>query len=70
MQCSICGKEIPVGPGGWSQGNNAEPINSGRCCNECNYRVVIPARLRQALVGDGDSVEQAEAEPPTEGRGA
>jgi len=28
-------------------GNNAEPVNSGRCCDECNYVVVCPARISQ-----------------------
>jgi hypothetical protein len=46
MTCSICGKPIPA-VGDWTQGNNAEPINDGRCCNECNAAVVIPARLRE-----------------------
>ena len=32
--CSICGEEYR----GW--GNNARPINEGRCCDECNIRVV------------------------------
>lgn len=45
MKCSICFKEIEVEPHGWNQGNNAEPVNNGRCCNYCNYAVVIPARL-------------------------
>lgn len=31
--------------GGWSQGNNALPVNDGRCCDECNMEFVIPARL-------------------------
>ena len=31
----------------WEGGNNAEPINNGRCCNECKMTVVIPARLTQ-----------------------
>lgn len=26
-------------------GNNAEPVNEGRCCDYCNDTVVIPARL-------------------------
>ena len=26
-------------------GNSAEPINNGRCCDECNLKVVIPKRL-------------------------
>lgn len=37
--CSICGKEY-VG-----YGNNAYPINDGRCCDNCNKEVVIPARI-------------------------
>ncbi len=45
MKCSICGKEIAVEKNGWSEGNNAEPVNSGRCCNHCNNTVVIPTRL-------------------------
>ena len=47
MKCSICDKEIPAGGGSWTQGNNAEPVNNGRCCNECNMAVVIPARLQE-----------------------
>ena len=45
MLCSICFGEIkPVGS--WTEGNNAEPVNMGRCCNECDTYVVIPARMR------------------------
>lgn len=35
--------------GGWDSGNNAQPINDGRCCDECNRNVVIPERLQQAI---------------------
>lgn len=49
MNCSICDKEIPVKEGGWDSGNNAQPINDGRCCDECNMNVVIPERLQQAI---------------------
>jgi hypothetical protein len=45
MKCSICGMEIPK-KGTWTQGNNAEPINSGRCCDYCNLAVVLPARVK------------------------
>lgn len=46
MKCSICKKTIPVDPiSGWAEGNNAQPVNDGRCCNECNADVVIPARI-------------------------
>jgi hypothetical protein len=49
MKCSICEKEIPVKEGGWSQGNNAQPVNDGRCCDDCNMNVVVPARMREML---------------------
>ena len=44
MICSICNEEIQA-KGDWVFGNNADPINDGRCCDDCNWRVVIPARL-------------------------
>lgn len=37
--CSICGRIYT----GW--GNNACPVNEGRCCNICNDSVVIPHRI-------------------------
>ena len=40
-RCSICG-ELYHGIG-----NNAEPVNNGRCCNTCNDLVVIPIRITQ-----------------------
>ena len=49
MKCSICGKEIDRkyhnGKMFWDRGHNAEPVNSGRCCDKCNANVVIPTRL-------------------------
>jgi len=42
INCSICEKNIPD-----SQSNNAQPINNGRCCHECNMEVVIPTRLNK-----------------------
>lgn len=39
-RCCICGKEIC----GW--GNNPEPIKQdGECCDECNAKYVVPARI-------------------------
>jgi len=38
-KCSICEKEYE------GFGNNAEPINQGRCCDDCNYTKVIPKRI-------------------------
>ena len=37
--CVICQREFE------GYGNNAEPVAAGRCCDECNMSVVIPARL-------------------------
>ena len=39
--CSICSSEFD------GFGNNAEPINSGQCCDGCNWSLVIPARVGQ-----------------------
>ena len=38
--CSICGKKYS------GFGNNAYPINQGRCCDCCNMLVVIPERVK------------------------
>lgn len=46
--CSICGKYYE------GYGNNAQPINDGRCCEECNLMVVIPQRM-QLYYGKGKS---------------
>lgn len=37
--CCLCGKPY------MGYGNNAMPVKSGQCCDECNLKVVIPARL-------------------------
>ena len=38
--CSICGKPYK------GYGNNAYPVNDGRCCDDCNYSAVISARIK------------------------
>jgi DNA-directed RNA polymerase subunit RPC12/RpoP len=44
-KCCICGKACE----GW--GNNPEPYKSeGQCCDQCNYGIVIPMRIRHARV--------------------
>ena len=48
MQCSICNDEIPDIMG-WDKGHNAQPVNDGRCCDTCNYFVVIPARISMPI---------------------
>jgi len=45
MKCTICKGDIPT-VHGWSQGNNAEPVASGRCCDHCNQTIVVPTRLK------------------------
>jgi hypothetical protein len=38
--CSICYEPIK------GFGNNAEPINSGICCDACNWATVFPRRIQ------------------------
>ena len=45
MKCCICKGEIEK-KGTWNQGNNAEPVRKGRCCDSCDVMVVIPMRMR------------------------
>lgn len=40
--CSICGKNYE------GYGNNAQPVNNGRCCDECNITIVVPRRFLDA----------------------
>jgi hypothetical protein len=47
LKCSLCGSPIPTGPGGWRHGHNAQPLSGGRCCEQCNSDVVVPARIAQ-----------------------
>jgi putative lipase involved disintegration of autophagic bodies len=55
MKCCICNKDIEVkrhpdtGEVIWDQGNNADPVADGRCCDVCNSTEVIPARLRMTF---------------------
>jgi len=59
MECSICGNTIEpmlnpaTGEVVWDQGNNAEPINDGRCCDVCDGLVVIPRRIQMVMQGNG-----------------
>ena len=36
MKCSICENTIKD-----KYGHNAQPINNGRCCDDCNTLVII-----------------------------
>ena len=52
MMCSICGHSIIAHPiSGWDEGNNAEPVMKGRCCDICNQNIVIPRRIENTMVG-------------------
>ena len=67
MKCSICGAEFE------GFGHNAEPVNNGRCCDKCNFDVVLPARIIRsgtvikrnpdAKVGDKIHIVNMEGEP-------
>ncbi len=64
MKCSICNEEIEKikdedGKIIWDQGNNAEPVNEGRCCNSCNSGVVLPARIGLIMSAANSSIGQA-----------
>jgi len=58
-KCSICkGKIEPLkhpttNEVVWTDGNNAEPVNSGRCCDVCNYQVVVPIRIKEHFAREG-----------------
>ena len=43
-RCSICKNKLA------GFGNNAQPVNNGRCCDDCNEAHVIPARVRACAV--------------------
>lgn len=51
--CCICKKPFD------GYGNNAEPVCSGSCCDECNMKEVIPARMK--LVNNSPSKDLDEA---------
>ena len=67
MNCSICEEKIIADPFGWEGGNNAEPINDGKCCWQCDINVVLPARLAELGFKDIEiegiiKIKQKEAE--------
>ena len=55
MDCCLCGEQIQpqkneLGDIVWTQGHNAEPVRSGRCCDDCNFCVVIPVRINGIVI--------------------
>lgn len=52
IRCCICGELIQAEPSGWEFGHNAHPFGTkydNRCCEQCNYSIVIPTRLELAI---------------------
>lgn len=52
MICVICKKDIEPdrdndGNIYWTEGNNAQPVGDGRCCNKCNINIVLPMRYAE-----------------------
>jgi len=47
-KCCICGDKFR------GLGNNAEPVNDGRCCDECNHTKVVSARLNLLSTGENN----------------
>lgn len=52
-KCVICKKPIE------GYGNNAEPVRPGRCCDECNWKVVLPLRLAEMVARGGAAENKA-----------
>ena len=48
-KCCICGNLVEVkmheGKVYWNQGEDARPVKDGRCCEKCNWEIVVPARF-------------------------
>lgn len=56
LKCCICKKEIePLlhkGKVVWTQGNNANPVKRGRCCDWCDNKIVLPRRIIDMVMLD------------------
>jgi hypothetical protein len=50
LTCSICMREFSpaICFNDWTlqHGNNAAPVNTGKCCDICDETVVLPARIK------------------------
>ena len=54
-KCCICGKEIK------GYGNNPWPISTNkedRCCDECNFTIVVPKRIEMLQERYKDSLSK------------
>lgn len=55
IECCFCGNKILR-----AQSNNPWPLridDSDRCCSDCNWSIVLPARIEKIMGWDGDSNE-------------
>lgn len=53
MKCCICNKEIK------GYGHNADPVKDGRCCDDCNFEIVVPTRVNQMNILQQAAIAQA-----------
>lgn len=60
MKCSICGCEITGYP------NNAQPINDGQCCSDCNINIVVPKIMEFMNILKEAAIAQARFEKTME----
>lgn len=51
MRCCLCGEEMAL-----QESNNAQPVEDGRCCQGCNWSIVLPARLEILNEKEDDSI--------------
>ena len=55
QDCCICGKKIDAlvssktGEEVWTKGHNAKPAKDGRCCSDCNNKIVLPLRIMKSI---------------------
>jgi len=57
QDCCICGEKIDAmvnpdtGKEIWTKGHNALPVKDGRCCSDCNNKIVVPLRIIKSING-------------------
>ena len=52
LTCCLCHKKYT------GFGNNAQPLATGLCCDACNFRRVLPARISQIIISEGASKKE------------
>lgn len=63
LRCVLCGDEIYDGIG-----NNAQPVDDGRCCDVCNTTIVIPRRIMN-MVKSRNIAKNSKGKPKEERKG-